>query len=226
MRHAESWPLPGTIVWGEDAPSWLAPVLTVLGAAATVAVIVMIDQPAAKDDAGTSLANVSSSPPPPPNVTTGREEPAPPDPNATAPASASPATLQRADAMAPCPPVLFAFERAAVYPVAAARPTVDALGTWLVAHPKATVLVEGHADASGSEDANLSLSRMRANAISSRLVELGVARSRITVRGFGSYQPVEGVPEEAASNRRVVAYVKGTAECPESTSGTEEGIER
>ena len=212
MRHAETWPL----VWGETAPRWLAALLAAAGAAATVAVVAMLERPAAKHLATTPPANVSPSPPAP------IEEPAPAD----APSPATIATPREADAAARCPPAVFAFERAAVHPIAAARPSIEAFGTWLVAHPEATVLLHGHADASGSEDSNLSLSRMRASAISSRLVAMGVARSRITVRGFGSYQPVEGAPEEAASNRRVVAYVKGTADCPASASGKEEGIDR
>ncbi len=115
-----------------------------------------------------------------------------------------------------CAPIVvpFAFGSSAVD--RSELPRLDALGSWLAepAHGQASVLIHGHADALGTDDANLALSKARSQVIAARLGDSGVARGRITSRGFGAYQPVEGAPEEAASNRRVVVYIKNTTECP------------
>jgi len=95
-----------------------------------------------------------------------------------------------------------------------ARAVVDALATWLVVHPDATAIVHGHADASGRDDVNLALIHERATNVAARLATFGIGRSRVTGRGFGAYQPVEGSPEESASNRRAVVYVKDAGSCP------------
>lgn len=112
---------------------------------------------------------------------------------------------------------MVSFELAATTFSAADGEALDTLAAWLFTYERATVLVHGHADAHGKDEANLQLSRVRATAVAGRLAAHGVARSRMTVRGFGSFQPVEGSAEEAASNRRVVVYVRTTDVCPWET---------
>jgi outer membrane protein OmpA-like peptidoglycan-associated protein len=120
---------------------------------------------------------------------------------------------------AACPPLVVSFAFASAALDGAESAEVDRLAAWLVKFPDASVLVHGHADAFGKDDTNLAFSRSRALAVSTRLVAAGVGRARITARGFGAYQPVEGAPEEAASNRRAVVYVKGAGRCPSSAAG-------
>jgi hypothetical protein len=131
------------------------------------------------------------------------------------PAQATSAALPVAPA-APgqCPPLAVVFRYAAETVPSASLPALQRLAVWMKAHPSATALVHGHADAQGNEDKNLALSKQRARNVSLVLAMDGVARDRVTVRGFGTYQPVEGVPEDASANRRVVVLVKGAHECP------------
>ncbi len=111
-----------------------------------------------------------------------------------------------------CKPIRIAFESNAAAPGAGPRAELDRLAAWLGEHPSTSVLVHGHADALGTDDGNLRLSHMRAESVARTLELHGVSRERMTVRGYGAYQPVEGLREDAADNRRVVVHVRG--ECP------------
>lgn len=66
------------------------------------------------------------------------------------------------------------------------------------------VRIEGHADASGSETYNLSLSQQRARAVRAYLVEeRSVDASRLTHVGKGEIEPYDPRNPEAGINRRV-----------------------
>ena len=66
------------------------------------------------------------------------------------------------------------------------------------------VRIEGHADASGPETYNLSLSQLRARAVQAYLVEEGrVDASRLTHVGKGEIEPYDRKNPEAGINRRV-----------------------
>jgi outer membrane protein OmpA-like peptidoglycan-associated protein len=67
------------------------------------------------------------------------------------------------------------------------------------------IRIEGHADATGSEDHNLKLSRQRADAVGSFLETQGVKTSRVDEKGYGEAQPVADNASEAGrrKNRRV-----------------------
>ncbi len=73
------------------------------------------------------------------------------------------------------------------------------------------VILRGHSDAGGSDEANLRASRARAEAVRDWLVENGVAEDRITIIAFGEQNPIapnalpNGEPNESgrALNRRV-----------------------
>jgi len=52
------------------------------------------------------------------------------------------------------------------------------------------ILLEGHTDATGSDEYNLKLSRRRAQAVSDYLAGIGVGPSRFTITGYGEAQPV------------------------------------
>ena len=65
------------------------------------------------------------------------------------------------------------------------------------------VRVEGHADASGAAQANLSLSQKRAEAVKDYLVELGADPSMIEPVGVGANAPKNAKDPFAPENRRV-----------------------
>jgi outer membrane protein OmpA-like peptidoglycan-associated protein len=67
------------------------------------------------------------------------------------------------------------------------------------------IRIEGHADATGSDDYNLKLSRQRANAVGSFLEQQGVKSARVDEIGYGEAQPVADNTTEAGrrQNRRV-----------------------
>ena len=69
--------------------------------------------------------------------------------------------------------------------------------------------VQGHCDSTGSAATNDKLSQERADAIVAKLVELGIAKDRLTAVGKGSKEPVadNSTEEGKAKNRRVV-FVK------------------
>ncbi|WP_334184951.1 OmpA family protein [Novosphingobium sp.] len=66
-------------------------------------------------------------------------------------------------------------------------------------------LIEGHTDSLGGLNANMDLSRRRAQAVADFLSQQGVDRSRIEVRGFGPSTPLPGRSAADTRNRRVEA---------------------
>ena len=68
-------------------------------------------------------------------------------------------------------------------------------------NPKRAVLVEGHTDSTGSTQHNQELSERRAMAVRDALLDLGVARGQIAVRGYGESYPV--APNDTAMNRQL-----------------------
>jgi len=67
------------------------------------------------------------------------------------------------------------------------------------------ILLEGHTDATGSDEYNLDLSKQRAQSVSNYLSTLQVNPTRFTIMGYGESQPIadnESV-EGRAQNRRV-----------------------
>lgn len=76
--------------------------------------------------------------------------------------------------------------------------------------------IEAHTDNSGNAEANQSLSEKRAEAVSDRLVALGVDCTRLLPVGLGGNKPVatNSTPEGKAQNRRISfvnAAIKGKA---------------
>lgn len=78
------------------------------------------------------------------------------------------------------------------------------------------VVLRGHSDSGGSDEANLEASRERAEAVRDFLVEAGIAEDRIDIIVFGEQNPLapnalpDGSPNEEgrASNRRVEVTVE------------------
>ena len=108
-------------------------------------------------------------------------------------------------------PVHFAFDRSDLDP--GAQPVLSRFSKVVQNYyPGAKITVEGFADPAGSAAYNLQLSRKRAEAVRSHLVEQGVPASRLAVVGYGEERPVvpgaSGSSYGADLNRRVVFVVE------------------
>ena len=87
-----------------------------------------------------------------------------------------------------------------------ARAVLTGQARWLSRNPYVHVTIEGHADESGSDARNLAISTERAEAVRERLIEAGIAASRLTVVGKGRSDRIAACdsPLCAAQNRRAV----------------------
>lgn len=65
------------------------------------------------------------------------------------------------------------------------------------------IAITGHSDAVGDASVNLRLSRERAAAVRSALVQRGLPRDSLRAAGVGSAQPIEGLEPEDPANRRI-----------------------
>jgi outer membrane protein OmpA-like peptidoglycan-associated protein len=89
--------------------------------------------------------------------------------------------------------------------------SLERIAAVLTQYPQHQILVEGHTDASGSEEFNLDLSRARASSVRSALVTAGVDASKITAEGYGESRPVatNDTGEGRQQNRRVEIVIVG-----------------
>ena len=87
----------------------------------------------------------------------------------------------------------------------AAQTNITNLATVLKKYDDTEILIEGHTDASGSDELNQNLSIMRAKSVKSYASNLGVASSRMSNVGYGESQPIadNSSADGAAQNRRV-----------------------
>lgn len=83
--------------------------------------------------------------------------------------------------------------------------TAQKLADVMQQNPRRTVLVEGFTDSTGTAAHNQDLSERRAGAVQSALLDLGIARERVIVRGYGQSYPVASNEraETRQLNRRV-----------------------
>jgi outer membrane protein OmpA-like peptidoglycan-associated protein len=66
-------------------------------------------------------------------------------------------------------------------------------------------MIEGHTDIVGARVRNIDLSQRRAETLAGFLVNAGVDRGRLVVRGYGPDRLLPGLPGTASENRRVEA---------------------
>ncbi len=87
----------------------------------------------------------------------------------------------------------------------ASRIDIQKLSETLKKYPGTNVLVEGHADNTGTDAINQPLSERRAQAVANYAISLGVEPARIQTRGYGSSQPIADNTTVAGrqKNRRV-----------------------
>lgn len=128
-------------------------------------------------------------------------------------AKPAPAPAEAAPAPAPAPSepvkvkrekplfnnVLFDLDKAILKPEGKAE--VDKVNADLKAHPKDTVIVQGHTCDLASDAYNMKLSDRRANAVKAYMVEQGIDAARVTATGFGESMPA--VPNDSEANRKL-----------------------
>ena len=97
----------------------------------------------------------------------------------------------------------FASGSAAIEP--SSRDVLNALASVALRCDRFSIEVAGHTDNQGAREMNMDLSRRRAEAVAQYLSSQGVARSRLTARGYGPDRPRRSNDTEAgqAANRRI-----------------------
>jgi OmpA-OmpF porin, OOP family len=85
------------------------------------------------------------------------------------------------------------------------RKIVDQIAEMLKSNPSLKVSIEGHTDNVGSQANNKILSENRAKAVMGALVAAGIAKARLTAKGWGQEKPLADNRSEdgKAKNRRV-----------------------
>lgn len=93
-----------------------------------------------------------------------------------------------------------------------AKPVLNDVSFLLKKYDFFSLIVEGHADITGSAERNLALSKERAKATMDYLISKGIEETRITSEGYGIDRPIADNKTEQgrAKNRRVefILYVK------------------
>lgn len=89
------------------------------------------------------------------------------------------------------------------------RPAVVANADYLVAHPQAKIILEGHTDPRGSREYNIALGEHRANAVLEIMKERGVNPNQVRVVSYGAERPaVPGHSEQDFQLDRRAVIVK------------------
>lgn len=91
-----------------------------------------------------------------------------------------------------------------------AEAALEPLAAYLLARPDRRLALVGHTDAQGPLEANIAISRRRAEAVAERLVQaFGVPRAQLRAEGMGWLAPLATnlTPEGREANRRVEAVV-------------------
>jgi outer membrane protein OmpA-like peptidoglycan-associated protein len=99
--------------------------------------------------------------------------------------------------------VLFAYDKSNLSDEA--KTSLDKLVRVLNSYPDTDIELQGHTDSKGSEEYNQALSERRANSVSDYLVGQGIAKSRLTIKGFGETVPkyTNDTADGRTQNRRV-----------------------
>jgi outer membrane protein OmpA-like peptidoglycan-associated protein len=81
------------------------------------------------------------------------------------------------------------------------------VAAFLAKYSEVNVQIQGYTDNTGSEAKNIALSQARANSVMNALVKQGIAKSRLSAKGFGPADPIadNSTAEGRQINRRVVA---------------------
>ena len=83
--------------------------------------------------------------------------------------------------------------------------TMESNAFWLLDHPDARIIVEGHCDERGTREYNLALGERRANSVRDYMIVNGIDSYRIESISYGEERPIGYGSGESnwAQNRRV-----------------------
>lgn len=86
---------------------------------------------------------------------------------------------------------------------------IKEVAAFLTKYPEVNVQIQGYTDNTGSVAKNTTLSQQRANAVMNAIAKEGIAKSRLTAKGFGPLNPIKdnATLEGRQANRRVVAVL-------------------
>jgi OmpA-OmpF porin, OOP family len=84
-------------------------------------------------------------------------------------------------------------------------PLLDKIVSILISCPDVKMVITGHTDTDGDDNANQALSSDRANAVKNYILNAGIANTRLSAIGYGEMQPLvaNDSPENKAKNRRI-----------------------
>ncbi|WP_284420755.1 OmpA family protein [Bradyrhizobium sp. SSBR45R] len=183
-------------------------------AAVQVRPALVVEPPPKPPDTPVPLPAQILAPPMPMPATVQVEPPAPP-----AAPIARPEPPAAVKAASECfAPLAIAFERGSTRPNPAdMKRSVTILQKALTRHADATLVIEGHADASGSEDLNVLLSYSRAKAVAELLKKGGIASRQIAVRAAGA-GAAHGNADAVAGDRRAIMRIAGIDDCDQLTA--------
>jgi OOP family OmpA-OmpF porin len=95
------------------------------------------------------------------------------------------------------------FEESSSSIEASSRELLDEVAAALRPCLGSIIAITGHTDSTGQEPGNLALSRARAEAVQTALIDRGIPADGLRAQGVGSSQPVEGLLPEDPANRRI-----------------------
>lgn len=76
---------------------------------------------------------------------------------------------------------------------------IDQAVKFIEENPTLSISVDGHTDSDGSLTYNQKLSEKRAATVATRLIELGVAKTKVIAKGYGELKPL--VPNTSSANK-------------------------
>lgn len=82
---------------------------------------------------------------------------------------------------------------------------INEIANLMKEHQELKFSVEGHTDSDGNAESNQRLSEARAQAVMDKMIEMGIAKDRLSSAGHGQSKPIapNSTPEGKAENRRV-----------------------
>ncbi len=86
--------------------------------------------------------------------------------------------------------------------------TLDLIANFLINNPETRIQIVGHTDSDGEEGANLTLSRIRAEAVRAQLIARGVTAEQMTPLGMGESDPIDdNITREGKSRNRRIEFL-------------------
>jgi outer membrane protein OmpA-like peptidoglycan-associated protein len=129
-----------------------------------------------------------------------------------------PQIMPDAAGAAPAPPYCFSafnvpFAPSSALPIMKGLDqSIEHLRRLMAEHTEAVLLVEGHADSTGTEQHNILLSFSRAKAVADLLGRLGIPTRRMTIRAAGASE-AKGKAAGSASDRHTLIRIEGVESC-------------